>query len=366
MSGGNDKIIETVLRNQHKSGSYISCPHFASYKYCWLRDGSFTAVAMDLAGHGSSADRYFGWTAEIIEKLEKEADQLIKAVNKGEPLLNNEFLPSRFTLDGQKVNDEWPDFQLDGYGIWLWAIAKHFDLYAQSRVIKKYMKSVNIVVKYLVNVWNLPNYNCWEENGEQINTSTLACIYGGLNAINRFIGSENLTRVAGEISEFVFSKCTFNGRLAAYAGSDKIDASLLWTVVPFGLIKPDDELAIKTIEEIEKKLLYGYGVHRYCKDTYYGGGAWPLLSCWLGWYYALTDRRDKAEAILGWVRGQANELGEIPEQSFEYVNDGSYYTKWFEMFGKPATPSIWAHALYLILLFELQGRSLFEQPQNRF
>ena len=34
-------------------------------------------------------------------------------------------LPTRFTFDGQPGSDPWWDFQLDGYGTWLWAVHAH-------------------------------------------------------------------------------------------------------------------------------------------------------------------------------------------------------------------------------------------------
>lgn len=358
MSGKYTDKINIILKNQHDSGSFISCPNFNLYKYCWLRDGSFTAVAMDLAGHRGSSDKYFRWTGNVIDKQADKVEQLIEAIGRKEPLLNNEFLPSRFTLAGSEVNDDWPNFQLDGYGIWLWALSKHMDI-SGGNIIEDYTASINLIVKYLLNVWDLPNYNCWEENGEYVNTSTLACIYGGLSSINRYIASDCISEATKKISEYVLKHCTFDGRLASYAGSDIIDASLLWSAVPFKMFSLQDRLIVKTVDEIEKTLLHGYGVHRYCRDTYYGGGEWLIMSCWLGWYYSLAGKPDKAQEILEWIESQANEYEELPEQSFEHIYDGSYFTKWSDMFGKPAVPSIWTHALYLILHFELHGHSIF-------
>ena len=33
--------------------------------------------------------------------------------------------PARFALDGSTVADDWPNFQIDGYGTWLWALGQH-------------------------------------------------------------------------------------------------------------------------------------------------------------------------------------------------------------------------------------------------
>ena len=48
-------------------------------------------------------------------------------------------------------------------------------------------------------------------------------------------------------------------------------------------------------EFLEKDLRFpNGGVYRYREDVYYGGGEWILLSAWLGWYYSLSDRNEKA------------------------------------------------------------------------
>jgi GH15 family glucan-1,4-alpha-glucosidase len=128
--------------------------------------------------------------------------------------------------------------------------------------------------------------------------------------------------------------------------------------VPFELLDINDDVFARTVDEIETKLLNGCGLHRYRSDTYYGGGQWLLMSCWLGWYYSLAGKPEKAEAILAWAENQANEKGELPEQSFEHVYDRSYYDKWYDMFGKPAAPALWTHALYIISALELKRAGL--------
>ena len=55
-------------KGQYESGAYIASPNFPTYQYCWLRDGSFTAYAMDRAGEYSSADAFFRWAGRTIQK----------------------------------------------------------------------------------------------------------------------------------------------------------------------------------------------------------------------------------------------------------------------------------------------------------
>jgi GH15 family glucan-1,4-alpha-glucosidase len=39
--------VAAILRNQHPSGAIVASPDFSQYQYCWLRDGSFIAHALD-------------------------------------------------------------------------------------------------------------------------------------------------------------------------------------------------------------------------------------------------------------------------------------------------------------------------------
>jgi GH15 family glucan-1,4-alpha-glucosidase len=66
-----------------------------------------------------------------------------------------------------------------------------------------------------------------------------------------------------------------------YLSGGSIDASAMWLAFPYGVVGYDDARFQRTLDEIKLRLLQGGGVARYPEDTYYGGGHWPLLSCWL-------------------------------------------------------------------------------------
>ena len=69
-----------------------------------------------------------------------------------------------------------------------------------------------------------------------------------------------------------------------------------------------------------------YGLHRYADDSYYGGGAWILLTAWLGSYYIdlATKRPDlaaglqqKIHAYQSWIESSAGNNLNLPEQGAE-------------------------------------------------
>jgi len=347
------KSMKIILDNQHQSGAYVACPNFDTYKYCWLRDGSFIANAMDTSGQYESAGKFFDWVDQVINKQDKKVENLVNASKMKDTLLNSDYLPTRYTLEGLEVEDEWPNFQLDGYGTWLWALAEHVKTTGEKSLIEKYRKSISITVSYLAHFYGIANYDCWEENGDKVHTSTLSCIYGGLRSISVFPGFSAAGEIADEIKQFVVENCVLHSRLVKYIGTDIVDASLLWAAVPFKLLEPDDVIMKNTVSAIESDLLHDGGVHRYALDTYYGGGEWILLSCWLGLYYAEAGERDKALRILEWVEHTANENGEFPEQVLTHVNNKEFIEKWQSLWGDVATPLLWSHAMYIDLKHNL-------------
>ncbi len=347
------KSIEIILNNQHPKGAYMACPAFDTYKYCWMRDGSFIAWSMDLAGQTESAGRFFEWADKVISGRIDKVYRAIAIHDKGEKLLNSDFLPARYYMDGTDTNDEWPNFQLDGYGTWLWALCRHVEITGNEQLIRKYANSIRAISDYLTCFWDRPCYDCWEENGDKIHTSTLACIYGGLSSIAAYQKDSRISDTAGDIEEYLLEHCTGNGRLLKFPGSEDIDSSLLWATLPFNVLDVKDKIMQKTVLEIENRLLHGGGVHRYAEDTYYGGGEWLLLSCWLGWYYAEVGRKSETAGILSWVESHVDKDGGMPEQILEHVYKAEYISKWKELWGEPAMPLLWSHAMYLILLDRL-------------
>lgn len=344
-----NRCIEIITANQHESGSYVACPNFSTYKYCWLRDGSFIAYSMDVVGQIDSAGRFFDWVDGVITKQLDKIYRIIEMAKRKEPLLNSDFLPTRYNLEGEEAEDEWPNFQLDGYGTWLWALSEHIKITGDTHLPHKYAKSIRASIDYLLNFWDVPNYDCWEENGDKVHPSTLACIYGGLNSIAPYINDATIKSCAADIKKFILHNCIKDGRLTKFMGSDSIDASLLWLTIPFKVFECSDEIMQKTVTEIEKKLLHEGGVHRYPEDTYYGGGEWLLLTCWLGWFYTESGEKRKAAELLAWVERNTCTTGEMPEQILLHVNKSEYIDKWKNLWGEVAVPLLWSHAMYLIL-----------------
>ncbi len=347
-----DISVDVILKNQSQNGAYVACPTFPTYQYSWLRDGSFIGYAMLLHGEVESCEKFLSWVNSTLLR-EKSKVLLLKKKLKGEEEIKPEnFLPARYTLSGEEAMETWPNHQIDGYGAWLWLLSEYIERTEKTEYLSLFKDSINLTINYLKITWNLPNYDCWEENGESIHSSSLSCVFGGISAINRHISRPDLTILAEKIRKCTLT-LTLGNRFKKNSFSTSIDSSLLWLSIPFYLVLPNDPIMEKTVNEIENKLLEKGGVKRYPGDSYYGGGQWVLLSCWLGWYYVITGKKEKALEIRNWVEKQADDQGYLPEQVLERINFPEKKTYWENRWGENARPLLWSHAMYLVLLWAI-------------
>ena len=339
--------VEIIRRNQSSSGAYVASPNFPTYQYCWFRDGSFIAHAMDLAGQSDSAAGFHAWAAKAVNARADVVKHAVKKARRGEPLTGADVLHTRYTLDGRDSTGEaWPNFQLDGFGTWLWALGEHARL-AGGKLPPGWLQAAGLVADYLAALWSQPCYDCWEEFPDKLHTHTLAAIYGGLQAYSQMADTD-LAPVLAAIRQFIFDHQKLEGRFVKYAGSTAVDASLLGLATPYRVLEPGGPMMRATLARIEAELECGGGLHRYAADTYYGGGEWVLLTAWLAWHYAELGRAAEAQAALAWVEAQADDQGQLPEQVPANLNDPSYLRPWQDRWGPSANPLLWSHAQYLI------------------
>jgi GH15 family glucan-1,4-alpha-glucosidase len=345
-------VIES---NQSSTGAYPASPNFAVYRYCWFRDGAFIADAMSRHGRNRSAEAFFAWCARVVEARAARIDALIERKAHGAQIAPVEFLPCRYTLEGEESQEEWWEFQLDGYGTWLWALDKHAR--RGGGQVEVHAPAVELTVRYLAAFWSEPCYDWWEEHAEHRHTSTLAAIYGGLEAASLWsFLSDDLrsvaARTAGEIRARVLDEGVHHGRLSKWLGGEGLDASLVACATPFRLLAPDEPLMVETVRALEREIAHG-GVHRYSDDTYFGGGEWPLLAALLGWNYLEQGRVGDACAQLAWVAAQASPNGDLPEQVAGHLLAPGSYEGWVDRWGPIASPLLWSHAMLVTLAVEL-------------
>ncbi len=367
-----DKSVAIIKKGQSETGAYIASPNFPSYRFCWLRDSSFIAHAMDRAGEYASARAFFQWVGRTLERYAPKLDDIAYRLQHAVPIGKDDVLHTRFSVDGDEVTEdkEWGNFQIDGYGSWLWALAEHVRMSGDTQLVCDLKDAISISLRYLELVWQQPNYDCWEEYPEYLHMYSLASVYAGLAAVRNFADSglllmevpaidQKLTEIKNFLERYAIHQDRFvkhilpsqNGSSPQPLTASGVDASMLAAALPYGLFDPQDPRMSTTIQAIEKELHRpGGGVYRYSRDVYYGGGEWILLSAWLGWYYARVGEVDKARQLRSWIEAQATEEGYLPEQVSAHVLAPAHYKPWLEKWGPIATPLLWSHAMYIILV----------------
>jgi GH15 family glucan-1,4-alpha-glucosidase len=285
------RSIEVIAVGQAPSGAYSAAPTFGPYRdYCWFRDGSFIADAMSRAGETSSAERFFDWGAEIVRA--KPAGPW----------------DARYRLDGSPDETAWwPHNQLDGTGLWAWAIRNHT---ARHSVASRWDDAIELVTAALSTHWSDPCTDWWEER-EGVHAVTVGSIWAG-------IGGDELARAS-----------------RAACDQERLDGSHAFLVV-LGLVDGNH------LERSEREL----GYHRHVDDEYYGGGEWPILAAFTGWARHTLGLDPTAQ--LAWIEAAAKD-GLLPEQTGERLRP-ERYRPWVERWGEPAVPLLWSHAMYITLL----------------
>jgi GH15 family glucan-1,4-alpha-glucosidase len=344
--------IDAILRNQSASGAIVASPDFAQYHFCWLRDGSFSAYALDRAGEHEASARYHAWVNDAIGGISGIIDDVIEKMLHSEELDPAIMPPARFALDGTSVIDDWPNFQIDGYGTWLWSLGQHLIESDQARLPEELRSSVARAARYLATFALTPCYDVWEENGSAVHTSTLACVYGGLTTAARLLDDADLLDTAHVVRSRL-REAVANGVYVKSSENSEVDASELWLLAPFEAVESGDRAFVETVATIEDRLTLEGGIRRYSTDVYFGSGAWPVLTASLGWYAVTVGDVAKAKRCLAWVAAHFDRRGLLGEQYGGEHRDPTHYEEWVERWGHPAKDLTWSYAMYIVLMIAI-------------
>lgn len=349
--------VSLITSLQHPSGAYPASPTFSAYQgYSWFRDGAFIADGVSSAGAVDSASRFFDWCQRMLVERRSRITEIVEAAAAGRPLPDENMLPTRFTMEGAEGDDDWWDFQTDGYGTWVWAAVAHADRHGLD--VARWRDGIALSVDYLAATWSRPCYDWWEEHREQVHVSTLLCIVAGLEAAVRSAAvdgdrADAARGAAAAARDLVARRGVHDGHLSKWLGSTDVDGSLSAAIAPLGVIDATSPLGRASIRAVDDALDVGGGVHRFAFDTFYGGGQWPLLSCMLGLAYAAAGDRPAALARLQWAARTVTPEGYLPEQVSDHLLAPERRAEWIERWGDVATPLLWSHAMFVRLAIEL-------------
>ena len=355
LAGAASASVAAILRNQHPSGAFVASPDFAQYRYCWLRDGSFTAFALDMAGEHEAARRFHDWCARAVAGVGSVIDDALARHRAGEALDDAKMPPARFSLQGAVLADDWPNFQLDGYGTWLWALEHHLRRSGDGAPKPEWEPAVRWASRYIAELGTEPCFDVWEEAGGSVHTATLGCVYAGLRAGAAVLGEGHLEERAEALHASLLARAARDGFFVKSDQSHEVDAALLWLCAPLGVVEANEPHFAETLGRVAASLELEGGVRRYAGDTYYGGGAWPVLTASLGLCYAAGGDEAGARRCLAWVGDRVDAEGRLAEQYGGEKRDPADYRLWVQRWGPPAADLVWSHAMNVALAAELAG-----------
>ena len=300
------------------------------YRYCWLRDATFTLAALMNAGYVDEAKRWRDWVlraaAGDVSRL-----QILYGVA-GERRITEYEVP---WLDGYAGsspvrigNAAHQQFQLDVYGEVTDALhqARAHGLDPDDNV----WSLSRTLLDFLEGIWDQPDEGIWEVRGPRrhfTHSKVLAWVAfdRGIEAVERFGRpgpAERWRRIRDAIHEEVCREA-FNVELNAFTqsyGSHGLDASTL--LIPLvGFLPADDPRVAGTIAAIERQLTRDGFVERYRTKEHNDvdglpGGEGVFLPCsfWLVDAMILQGREADARALFEKLLGVASNLGLFAEE----------------------------------------------------
>jgi len=299
------------------------------YRFCWIRDASFTLEALWVAACPDEAGRFFDFmaTAATSQLRRGRELQIMFGVGGEHDLSERELRHLGGWRDSRPVrvgNGAWDQHQLDVYGELLAAAARLRDqLGGIDPVTQAFLRSVADAAAAR---WRDTDQGIWEVRGEPRHFvySKLMCWV----ALDRALALANLLdardcvprwRKEREAIRRAILEEGWSERAGAFAqsfGDSSLDAANL--VMPLvGFLPADDPRMRATIEAIAAGLTDERGlVYRYRSPDGLEGeeGAFLLCSFWLVQALAAAGESERARELFETAAGHANDVGLLSEE----------------------------------------------------
>jgi GH15 family glucan-1,4-alpha-glucosidase len=298
------------------------------YRYCWLRDATFTLYALMAGGYIEEARNWREWLVRAVAGKPSQIQILYGLA--GERRTTEMELPwlrgyenSAPVRIGNLASHQ---HQLDVYGEVMDAL--HFARRTGLEPDENAWRVQRALLDFLESVWEMPDEGIWEVRGPRRNfthSKVMAWV-----AMDRAVKDHELFGLDGPVENWRQLRAVihdqvcregFNADLnsfAQYYGGKTLDASLL--VMPLvGFLPPTDPRIIGTIQAIEKNLVRDGFVERYLTDQEIDGlptgeGTFLICTFWLADNLALQGRQAEAKEIFERLLALRNETGLLAEQ----------------------------------------------------
>jgi GH15 family glucan-1,4-alpha-glucosidase len=298
------------------------------YRYCWLRDATFTLLAFLNAGYYDEARAWRGWLLRAVAGNPDATNIMYGLAGERRlPELELDWLPgyenSRPVRIGNAASRQ---FQLDIYGEVMDAMyqARRLGLEPAPAAWSR----ARALVDFVASVWEKPDEGNWEVRGPRrhfTHSKVMAWV-----AMDRAVKAVENFGVEGAVERWRQTRAAihdqvcregFNKELGSFVqsyGSKELDASLL--LLPLvGFLPSSDPRLRGTVEAIERHLVKDGLVARYESQSSVDGlppGEGVFLACtfWLADNLALLGRRADALRLFERLLTLRNDVGLLAEE----------------------------------------------------
>ncbi len=301
------------------------------YRYCWLRDATFTLIAFMNAGYKEEATQWREWLLRAIAGSPSQM-QIMYGVQ-GERRLPEFEVPWLGGYENSKPvrigNAASLQFQIDVYGEVLAAMYR-----AQVAGIQNGESDWALqegLTKFLESTWQKPDHGIWEVRGkprdfthskmmawlafDQAIKLAEACNCGVGEDLDRWRKVRD--QVHGEVCQRGYNSA--KNAFTQYYGGETLDASLL--IMPLiGFLPANDRRVIGTIEAIQRELIQDGFVLRYRPERKNVDGLPGVegifLPCsfWLADCLHIIGRKKEARELFERLLDLRNDLGLLSEE----------------------------------------------------
>jgi GH15 family glucan-1,4-alpha-glucosidase len=298
------------------------------YRYCWLRDATFTLYSLMVGGY---IDEAYAWQRWLVNAAAGTPSQLqIMYGLAGERRLTEieiPWLPGYANSKPVRVgNAAYSQHQLDVYGevIEAFHVARRFHLAPDDDA----WRIQRALVRFIESAWHLPDEGIWEIRGPRqhfTHSKVMAWV-----AIDRSIKDAKEFKFASDLTGWIelrneihkdICENAFDSSLNSFVqhyGARTVDASLL--MLPLvGFLPPTDPRILGTLARIEKVLVQDGFVERYKTESDVDGlprgeGSFLLCSFWYADNLALQGRLDEAVEVFERLLLIRNDVGLLAEE----------------------------------------------------
>jgi len=300
------------------------------YRYCWLRDATFTLYSLMEAGYTEEAKAWSEWLLRAVAGDPAQLQIMYGAA--GERSLPECELKQRAGYEGSRPvrvgNAAAEQFQLDVYGEIMDAM--HLARRVGIRTGSNSWHLQRHLVEFVQKNWMQPDEGIWEIRGPRrhfTHSKVMAwvAVDRAVKAVEEFNLEGDVERwraLRQEIFDDVCSK-GFNPKRNAFTqsyDSEQLDASCL--MIPLvGFLPATDPRVVGTVQAIRRELVFGGLVYRYHPTESVtvdglppGEGAFLPCSFWLVDCLHLMGQSDEARSLFNKLLAMRNELGLLAEE----------------------------------------------------